>query len=242
MANVTANSHVLVVDKIGGILTGAIAERLGGSGYVCNTYRGVTPPSIDIVRIFNFSSEICKRIVQSPLQDLCVVKEESDQIKDANNIKNQTDEAMLSPCASPTQVCNDETMDKDTSTKIIIACKKATKAGQKASSELIKLWKDNGFSSLVIAAADIVDVWGFAKEVIPLLSFSAPFAIYHQCQQPLTECMHELQKNKIAINLQLSEPWLREYQVLPSRTHPMMQMSGSGGYILSGTRITIDSN
>lgn len=30
MANVSANSDVLVVDMLGGLLTGAVAERLGG--------------------------------------------------------------------------------------------------------------------------------------------------------------------------------------------------------------------
>lgn len=34
MANVTANSDVLVVDMVGGLLTGAVAERLGGFFYV----------------------------------------------------------------------------------------------------------------------------------------------------------------------------------------------------------------
>ena len=31
MANITAHSDVLVVDMVGGLLTGAVAERLGGS-------------------------------------------------------------------------------------------------------------------------------------------------------------------------------------------------------------------
>lgn len=30
MANVTAHANVLVVDKVGGLVTGAVAERLGG--------------------------------------------------------------------------------------------------------------------------------------------------------------------------------------------------------------------
>ena len=34
MANVTANSDVLVVDLVGGLLTGAVAERLGGMEHV----------------------------------------------------------------------------------------------------------------------------------------------------------------------------------------------------------------
>nr|AFK39347.1 unknown [Lotus japonicus] len=49
--------------------------------------------------------------------------------------------------------------------------------------------------------------------------------------------MRNLQLEKMAVGLQLSEPWLREYQVLPSGTHPCMQMSAFGGYILSGTKI-----
>eukprot|EP00854_Cymbomonas_tetramitiformis_P007681 gene7680-9144_t len=41
---------------------------------------------------------------------------------------------------------------------------------------------------------------------------------------------------KVAVGLQLSEPWMRIQQVLPMRTHPMMSMSGTGGYLLCGTR------
>ncbi|KAF9618454.1 hypothetical protein IFM89_001177 [Coptis chinensis] len=78
MANVSPYSDVLVVDMVGGILTGAVAERLGvlfgprnhivcstGTGYVCNTYFGVTQYPMDIVRIFNFNNIICSRYVLS---------------------------------------------------------------------------------------------------------------------------------------------------------------------------------
>lgn len=33
------------------------------------------------------------------------------------------------------------------------------------------------------------------------------------------------------------ESWWREAQVLPSRTHPTMSTSGTGGYLLSGTKV-----
>ena len=39
----------------------------------------------------------------------------------------------------------------------------------------------------------------------------------------------------MALNLRLSETWMREYQVLPNRTHPEINMSGGGGYLLYGT-------
>jgi len=46
----------------------------------------------------------------------------------------------------------------------------------------------------------------------------------------------------MAINLRLHDNWFREYQVLPRRTHPMMNMTQLGGYILSGIKIIGDTD
>ena len=40
-----------------------------------------------------------------------------------------------------------------------------------------------------------------------------------------------------AISLELREVWFRDYQVLPLRTHPQMKMHGTGGYLLSATKV-----
>ncbi|GMH13669.1 hypothetical protein Nepgr_015510 [Nepenthes gracilis] len=244
MANVTAYSDILVVDMVGGLLTGAVAERLGGTGYVCNAYSGATPYPMDIARIFNFSNEICERIVRCCLTDLCPVLngtcELVNQSKDACNSKTEQKEK-LSSCESVSMeqdiVAEDGVPEVIAEKAAPLALKpsKSAKAGEGASDNLINLWKERGFSSLLIAAPEL-DAWSILQKLLPLLSYSAPFAIYHQYLQPLATCMHHLQIEKLAVGLQISEPWLREYQVLPSRTHPCMQMSAFGGYILSGTR------
>lgn len=247
MANVTANSDVLVVDMVGGLLTGAVAERLGGTGYVCSTYLGSTPYSIDIVRIFNLSNEIYKRIVRSPLTDLSLsqngTSEQIHQQGDDLNMEclsnNQMSSSVGTEEITPTENEKSDLISEATVSPVN-KTGKSTKAGNKASKQAIDLWKENGFSSLIIAAPEL-DLWSLLKDLLPLLANSAPFAIYHQYLQPLATCMHNLQLGKMAIGLQISEPWLREYQVLPSRTHPCMQMSAFGGYILSGIKICSSS-
>ncbi|XP_075651148.1 uncharacterized protein LOC142621695 isoform X2 [Castanea sativa] len=225
MANVSANSDVLVVDMVGGLLTGAVAERLGGTGYVCSAYLGSTPYSIDIVRIFNLSNEICKRIVRSPLTDLSLSQNgTSEQIHQQGDEINQQGDEINMECLSNNQMSSSVGMEEisptenDTSDVIsettvspVNKMGKSTKAGNKAPKQAIDLWKENGFSSLIIAAPEL-DLWSLLKDLLPLLANSAPFAIYHQY-----------------------------LQVLPSRTHPCMQMSAFGGYILSGIKICSSS-
>ncbi|KAK8936516.1 hypothetical protein KSP39_PZI012786 [Platanthera zijinensis] len=130
--------------------------------------------------------------------------------------------------------------DSEEGSSVLPAAEKMSIPGKQASPELMNFWKEIGFSSLIVAAPEL-EVESLVLKFLPLLSYSAPFAIYSQCLQPLAMCMHKLQASKMAINLQISEPWLREYQVLPSRTHPHMQMSAFGGYILSGIRIGSDA-
>lgn len=289
-ANIGAYSDVLIVDMVGGIVVGAVAERLGGNGHVCNAYFGDTPYPMDIVGIFNFNNEICGRIFQSSLVDLCSGeyenKKEFISCENASSLEiqpNAEDGTVSAACPSSIsfevqpfheespksqsekpanttesqQGCSSgvdtlDAMDVDSSTMCLIGvCKvnaspvlktsKSTKPGRRASTEAIKLWKKNGFTSLIIAAPEL-DPWKVVEEMLPLLSYSAPFAIYHQYLQPLATCMHNLQIAKMAIALQISEPWLREYQVLPCRTHPCMQMSAFGGYILSGIRICSETS
>merc|ERR1711935_218230 len=73
--------------------------------------------------------------------------------------------------------------------------------------------------------------------LLPFLAPSSPFVVYCEYIEPLTECFMELQKQKLAINLRLSDTWMREYQVLQGRTHPSMNMTQSGGFILTGTKL-----
>lgn len=81
--------------------------------------------------------------------------------------------------------------------------------------------------------------------LLPLLNFlapSRPFVVYSQYKEPLIECYMKLKERGGTIGLRLTDTWLRHYQVLPNRTHPMLLMSGGGGYLLSGTTVDTDGS
>lgn len=75
----------------------------------------------------------------------------------------------------------------------------------------------------------------------PLLAPSRQFVIYSDTIGPLLECYDYLKTESLAISLNISESWLRKYQVLPDRTRPEMNVSGYGGYLLSGLKALFGS-
>lgn len=79
------------------------------------------------------------------------------------------------------------------------------------------------------------DPSSFVHVLLDLISPSSPFAIYNHVAEPLAQCMVHIKDR--AVNLRLSESWLRRYQVLPGRTRPDMNMSTTGGFILTGTKV-----
>jgi tRNA A58 N-methylase Trm61 len=51
-----------------------------------------------------------------------------------------------------------------------------------------------------------------------------------------------LYENKIGMDTRIHETIVREYQVLPKRTHPMMNNKGYSGYVLTSIKIFNEEN
>ena len=94
-----------------------------------------------------------------------------------------------------------------------------------------------GFTSLLLASPALEPIDALRK-LLPLCAPSAPFAVWCPFSQPLADALHALRRDRLAVNLALTEPWLRKHQVLPGRTHPTMTTgAGAGGFVLSGVWI-----
>ncbi|XP_064383975.1 tRNA (adenine(58)-N(1))-methyltransferase non-catalytic subunit TRM6-like isoform X2 [Halichondria panicea] len=73
--------------------------------------------------------------------------------------------------------------------------------------------------------------------LVHLLAPSRPIVVYYHILEPLIQCYKNLKESGLAFNIQISESWMRHYQVLEERTHPLMNMSGHSGYLLTATTV-----
>ncbi|KAJ1946175.1 tRNA (adenine(58)-N(1))-methyltransferase non-catalytic subunit trm6 [Kickxella alabastrina] len=102
-------------------------------------------------------------------------------------------------------------------------------------SETLENLNRGEFDALVISSN--YKAKSVVEKLVPYLGGSRMLVIYDQSKEALVETFAWLRDSPDFLNVQLTESWLREYQVLPSRTHPLMNTSGGGGYILSAIHL-----
>lgn len=93
--------------------------------------------------------------------------------------------------------------------------------------------------SLIIVSKE--DPSNIAKELIRFVHPGRPIVIFHTCKEILMECFFALKALDSIVNLRLLSNWMRNYQVLPMRTHPEVQITGSSGYLLVGYTVNSSS-
>jgi len=96
-----------------------------------------------------------------------------------------------------------------------------------------------GVDALIIAVRG-ANAGFYLQSLYPFLGLSGQFCVYSQFVEPLAACYATIRAENAGVQLRLTETWLREYQVLPMRTHPTMQMNGTGGYLFTGVKVRSD--
>jgi tRNA (adenine-N(1)-)-methyltransferase non-catalytic subunit len=241
-SNVGAGCRALVLETTLGVVTGAIAQRMGGYGKIFSVYSGQQPSFTDILQKFNLSFAESFSIKYLHAGD--VFRDDSVADGDAKE-EDEPDpekadrEVLEWPC-----VLRDHTREylekmRTHGERVDFLAKRcgrfARKLTRHTAAEANEWVKERPCDSLIIAAR--YDPTESLLGLLPYLAPSCPFVVYCEFIEPLTECFRELQRQDLAINLRLSDTWMREYQVLPGRTHPNMNMSQSGGFILTGVKL-----
>lgn len=73
--------------------------------------------------------------------------------------------------------------------------------------------------------------------LLPFVKPSRPIVIFSLSRDILVETFLELKTKSDVTGLKITSNWLRNYQILPNRTHPDVNMNGNGGFILHGYTI-----
>ena len=277
MANVCPGARILVLESSNGLITGAVAERLGGHGVVCATYLGNRAPSIDIVRSFDFSAEVRAAVKQVPLLKLLQQQQQQQQQEQEQQEQQQqqvgeeegsgnvakkakmattiVDNAAATPTVVQVTIAEEgeeEEKKEETTTTVAEPMDATTTTATAETKENEEVEPTTNattttaipenttttcappFSGCILVGCPLHPETAL-KALFPLLTPSASFAVVSQHLQPLAEVMHSLRISGWANNMAVQEPWYREQQVLPGRTHPTMAMNHGGGYLLSGT-------
>jgi tRNA (adenine-N(1)-)-methyltransferase non-catalytic subunit len=219
-SNIGVGSRVIVVDSFRGLVLGAVAERAGSTGNVLLLHEG-PKASIDAIKKFNFSPDLRKSMSIAPT-DVCFT------------------EALKEEITAKTLISQDEGSPQNHSTIV-----KAT-AIQTGGTQVLqqpsmgphitcRAWFNQKSHALVLAPGH--EPISILKATLPALFDSCPLVIYSEHVEPLTRAFAWLKISGNAINLQLTETWLREFQILENRSHPAMTMCANAGFVLSAIKI-----
>ncbi|XP_068730335.1 tRNA (adenine(58)-N(1))-methyltransferase non-catalytic subunit TRM6-like isoform X2 [Montipora capricornis] len=238
-SNVKAHCRIMVVESCQGMVAGALLDRMGGLGSLIQIYSGDFPGR-QALDYFNFPKSFMECLCGFPMDKITTLRQNTDgelKRKSADRFSNgedrsrtETKEAVPDGSSHfvPEEVAGNSLSEEEKLTRRMRRQNEDTKARE-------ELEKGNLDSLVVVSRFQPSPI---VLSLIPRLAPSRPFVIFCQYKEPLMECYVNLREKGTAINIHLTETWLRHYQVLPARTHPEISMNGSGGYLLSG--ITVD--
>ncbi|KAF5312145.1 hypothetical protein D9619_002600 [Psilocybe cf. subviscida] len=212
LGNIRPGGKYLAVDDASGLLVAGILERMGGEGRLLTICHTDSPPAYPVVQQMNFPSSI------------------TDVMLSLNWATADEDYTPILPPFDPVEGVVRSDRQKQRLNK------------RKAVSDLLNNTRDELFSGefegLLIASE--YDPYSIIERLSPYLGGSASVVVHSPFSQIIVDLQARLRTIPEYLSPTMTESWLRCYQILPGRTHPMMAMSGSGGFIVHTTKIYDD--
>ena len=260
-ANIYAGCRCLVFESLLGLITSSVAYRMRGLGRIISAYAG-EQPNLNIIQMFNFKkneTEIiqpCPANLIGPAADIVRTKgfthtgpQETvgaygaDYMKflEKRRVEFEKDKIEFESKNNNNDGSNGNDNNNNNYNAFITRERHSYFNNGRRMEDRPRVQRLllDGFDSLIIASR--YHPLPILKECIALLMPSASFAIYSEFVEPLNECYKYLHDYKIAIRMNIGDTWLREFQILPGRVHPQMNMVTSGGYVLTGIYLGRDA-
>lgn len=209
--NVMSGGKYIIIETVLGLLSAAVVERLGNSGCAVQMHLGPFSlyPTQQALQAVGF-----KHVEHEPL---------------LYNIDLKSAMTLLQSNESEQMVV--DTLDNKNDMPIKKRQRMEKEDHIQKAKEILAL---RDMDSLLVAVknhpANILSILDF-------LAASRPFAIFSMYLEPLVDCYVTLKTRGDIISLNITENWFRKYQVLNDRTHPSYNMSGNGGFLLTGIKV-----
>lgn len=222
MANIHANSKVLLADHSSCYFTGAILSKLmGGSGELVSVFQGRlgdSPPHVPLQN-YSFGDETWDQLTFYPSKNLGTAA--------------LTGEFELPTLLDEESEPEAKKMKSDDGDSRISRRERQEKR-LKRYSRAAELMKEK-LECLVIATKHHPLPWFFL--LFQYLKPSCPFVVYCDRKEPLMEIFLQLHEKNSAVMLSINSVFERTIQVLPKRTHPEVHMPANKGYVLYGISV-----
>ncbi|CEJ02829.1 hypothetical protein RMCBS344292_16823 [Rhizopus microsporus] len=209
ISNVHPNSKMLVVDDTQGLIVSAMLERMGGYGQLVAVHEGDFH-NYDILRYMNFSKDILDTLYTVPAAYV-----DPELPNDPFEILTDEQFEALGKDAQRSYTRRKNNYDYRTKSR--------------------QLLFDGNFDGLVISSNCSPE--SIIKELVKYVNGSRPVVVYSFSKEVLLQATYWMRRSRDFINADITESFLRQYQVLPGRMHPNMNMSAGGGYLLSAIRV-----
>lgn len=208
-ANISAYRNVMVLESCRGLLLAAIIERIGGFG-----------------KVVNFSPNGSHIASKDTLNYMNFPIDFTNKLYNFPLEKCHRTEDYIKELMGKVEIAKDNEQYRN------------KKKEQLENANVVNdLFKNKQMDCLVIASK--FRPLPILEKTIDHLGSNRYFVIYSQTQEPLIECHSYLKRTQKAIHMELSDSWLREYQILPERTHPTVMMDCHGGFLLTGITVTV---
>ncbi|KAH9064089.1 Gcd10p-domain-containing protein [Lactarius vividus] len=210
LGNARPGGRYIVVDDASGMLVCAVLERLGGNGRLITICDVDSPPAYPVMTQMNFPKEL------------------------TTNVLSSLNWATADEAYTPIVLSADPARGSYGSEK-----HKTRLSKRKTASDALFGLREELFSGefdgLFLASA--YDPLSILQKLFPYLGGSACVVVYNPHLQVMSDLQATLRLDPQYLAPSISESWLRRYQVLPGRTHPVMSTSGGGGYLLHAIKM-----
>lgn len=232
-ANVqSCGDYVLYDSGTSGLITAAIMNAIGSgtTGRLVHMHPGDECQKNAFVAM-QFPEEQAKRCINVNLYSVlrCFYQNKS-SFSDSETKKCQTDSSVSNDCETGNSSDRKRKLNDDSSEPV-----KKKPRWQYENENACRVLQNKVDGLIIVSKDHPVNI---VKELEYFLKGNRNVVVFSVIREPLQDVYVYMKTRSDYININLSTNFMRQYQVLPDRTHPQVNMN-SGGYLLSAYKLAV---